>query len=268
VAPGPPNATPQVLVGAADIAECGSRGAELTAQLLDRMEGTVFTAGDNAYPSGTAENFRDCYGPTWGRHRSRTRPAPGNHEYDSAGAGPYFQYFGSRAGPPGLGYYSYEIGAWYVLSLNSEIGFEAGSAQLQWLRAELSRRQVRCVAAFLHRPLFSSGQHGDQPQMSEVWRVLYEFGVEVVVAGHDHHYERFAPQDATGRFDASRGIRQFIVGTGGAGLRSIGSPRPNSEVTGVSWGVLALTLDDGSYRWEFVPAESGGVRDAGSGQCH
>ena len=267
-APSPTPAAPAVLVGAGDIGDCNTRGAELTAQLLDRTPGTVFTAGDNAYPAGTAQNLRDCYHPTWGRHLGRTRPAPGNHEYESAGAGPYFQYFGDRAGPPGLGYYSYTLGNWRVLSLNSEVGIDAGSAQLVWLRNELSSNPAACALAYFHKPLFSSGFHGNQSQMREMWRVLYEFGVDVVVAAHEHNYERFAPQDFIGRFDSVRGIRQFIVGTGGTALRAVGPPRPNSEVHGSSWGVLVLTLEDSRYRWEFVPAEAGGFQDAGVGQCH
>jgi calcineurin-like phosphoesterase family protein len=264
----PPSPSPAVLVGAGDIADCATRGSELTAQLLDRISGTVVAVGDLAYPSGTAANFRDCYDPTWGRHRSRTRPAPGNHDYESAGAAPYFEYFGSRAGPPGLGYYSYDVGSWHVISLNSEIGVEPGSAQTAWLRADLSVNQVRCTVAYFHRPVFSSGEHGDQIQMREIWRILYEFGVEVVIVGHDHHYERFAPQDSGGRFDSARGIRQFIVGTGGAELRLPTAPRPNSEIRGVSWGVLMLTLEEGTYQWEFIPAQGASFRDAGVGQCH
>ena len=267
--PSPPaSSAPAVLAGAGDIGDCGTRGSQLTAELLDRIPGTVFTAGDNAYPSGTSEHFRDCYNPTWGRHRGRTRPAPGNHEYEASGAAPYFQYFGELAGPSGLGYYSYGLGSWRVFSLNSEIGIDAGSAQMAWLRGELSSNPTRCALAYFHKPLFSSGFHGDQIQMREMWRVLYEFGVDVVIAAHEHNYERFAPQDFLGRFDSARGIRQFIVGTGGTTLRAVGPAKPNSEVHGSSWGVLVLTLEDSLYRWEFRPAEPGGFQDAGIGQCH
>jgi hypothetical protein len=266
--PSPVPSEPAVLVGAGDIGDCATRGSGLTAQLLDRTSGTVFTAGDNAYPSGTAANYRDCYDPTWGRHRGRTRPSPGNHEYEVSGGAAYFQYFGDRAGPPGFGYYSYSLGAWHVLSLNSEVGIDAGSAQMAWLRTELASNQALCEVAYFHKPLFSSGMHGDQRQMLEIWRTLYEFGVDIVVAAHDHNYERFAPQDPTGRFDTDRGIRQFVVGTGGTTLRPLGAARPNSEVHGTSWGVLVLTLSDSSYRWEFVPAEPGGFQDGGTGQCH
>ena len=264
--PGPSG--PAVLVGAGDIGECGTPGSQLTAQLLSGIAGTVFTAGDNAYPSGSAENFRDCYNPTWGRHRQRTRPSPGNHEYEAAGAAPYFLYFGELAGQSGLGYYSYTLGSWRVFSLNSEVGTNAGSAQMTWLRGELSANPTPCALAYFHRPLFSSGFHGDQIQMRELWRTLYDLAVDVVISAHDHNYERFAPQDFNGRFDPSRGIRQFVVGTGGSTLRAVGASRPNSEVHGSSWGVLVLTLEDVHYRWEFIPAEAGGFQDAGTGQCH
>ena len=266
--PSRPPSTPAVLVGAGDIGDCSTRGSQLTAEIVARRPGTVFTAGDNAYPSGTTESFRDCYHPTWGRHRQRTRPSPGNHEYELPGAAPYFQYFAEIAGASGLGYYSYTLGSWRVLSLNSEVGLDAASAQMTWLRDDLSANRTLCTAAYFHKPLFSSGFHGDQLQMREMWRTLYEFGVDVVISAHDHNYERFAPQDFTGRFDPERGIRQFVVGTGGTTLRAVGALRPNSEVHGSSWGVLVLTLEDSLYRWEFVPAEPGGVQDAGTAQCH
>lgn len=266
--PSPTPSTPAVLVGAGDIGDCATRGSQLTAQLISGMPGTVFTAGDNAYPSGTAESFRDCYNPTWGRHKQRTRPSPGNHEYELPGAAPYYQYFADLAGESGLGYYSYTLGSWRVFSLNSEVGVDATSAQMTWLRSELSSNRSLCSLAYFHKPLFSSGFHGDQLQMREMWRTLYEFGVDVVISAHDHNYERFAPQDFTGRFDSERGIRQFVVGTGGTSLRAVGALRPNSEVHGSSWGVLVLTLEEALYRWEFVPAEPGGLQDAGTSQCH
>jgi hypothetical protein len=266
--PTSPPGSPAVLVGAGDIADCGTRGSVATAELLDRIAGTVFTAGDNAYPSGSAASYRDCYDPTWGRHRSRTRPAPGNHEYEAAGATPYFEYFGSLAGPFGQGYYSYNVGSWHAVSLNSEVNVQPGSPQTEWLRGDLAAHRVQCTVAYWHRPLFSSGDHGDDPQLVELWRILYAFGADVVIVGHDHGYERFAPQDPAGRPDPAQGIRQFVVGTGGAVLRPHRAPRPNSEARGVAWGVIVLTLDDGSYRWEFVPVDGAGFRDSGSGQCH
>jgi hypothetical protein len=260
-----------VLVGAGDIALCGParEGADKTAQLLDQIAGTVFTAGDNAYPSGRAVDFQNCYGPTWGRHRDRTRPAPGNHDYESAGAAPYYEYFGENAGPAGLGYYTYDAGPWRVITLNSEINISSGSMQYQWLRTELQTRPTGCTAAIWHRPLFSSGPNGDNRDMLDLWRLLFEFGVEIVVNGHDHLYERFAMQTPEGVPDASRGIRQFTVGTGGVPLYRMSRLKANSEVLSTSaHGVLKLTLSAGVYHWEFVPVLDAAFRDTGTGACH
>ena len=264
----PDSASDPVLVGAGDIALCNSEGDEATAALLDGISGTVFTVGDNAYSRGTAAQFRDCYGPSWGRHRARTRPSPGNHEYYSIGARPYYGYFGALAGPSSKGYYSYDVGEWHVVALNSNIGVGHGSEQEQWLRADLAASDADCTLVYWHHPLFSSGPHGDQVKMRDIWRVLYEHKVEVVVNGHDHHYERFAPQTPDGQPDPETGIRQFIVGTGGAGLRSLRNVRPNSQVRDTNtWGVLKLTLQAQSYDWEFVPVEGKTFRDSGSGAC-
>ena len=258
---------PGVLVGAGDIGMCGTKGAELTARLLDGIAGTVFTAGDNAYMKGTAEEFRNCYEPTWGRHRSRTRPVPGNHEYETGGAG-YFAYFGDRAGPSGAGYYSYGVGPWRVIALNSEIPSSPGSAQMEWLRLELATQRSLCTAVYWHRPLFTSGQNGDNPDMRDVWRTLYDANVDLVINGHDHTYERFAPQDPDGRPDSHRGIREFIVGTGGAMHYQLPQVRANSEARASVWGVAVFTLASGGYQWEFVPVEGATFRDSGSGECH
>ena len=190
---------------------------------------------------------------------------PGNHEYESPGAQPYFEYFGTNAGPPGLGYYSFEIGSWHAVALNSNIEAGSGSAQAAWLRGDLARSQARCTIAYWHHTLFSSGPSGGSAQMREVWRILYEGGADVVLSGHDHMYERFAPQDPDGGADPARGLRQFIVGTGGAVLYQFGSARPNSEVRRAVFGVLRLTLGDG-YEWEFVSVS--GPLDAGAGVCH
>ena len=261
-------ASSAALVGAGDIAMCESPGPELTARLLDRLGGAVFTAGDNAYMSGTAAEFQRCYEPTWGRHKSRTRPIPGNHDYGSPGAAPYYAYFGDRAGVSGLGYYSYDAGPWLVVALNSEIDISAGSAQLQWLRSTLNANPRSCTLALVHRPLFTSGINGENRDLRDAWRVLYEQGVDVVISGHDHEYERFAPQDPDGRFDAIRGVRQFVSGTGGAALYPLQAPHANSEVLGSAFGVLSLTLTTAAYQWEFVPAEGYSFRDSGSAACH
>jgi calcineurin-like phosphoesterase family protein len=265
--PGPgPGHSLGVLVGAGDIGMCGSTGPESTARLLDDIDGTVFTAGDNAYFQGTAQQFRDCYDPSWGRHRSRTRPAPGNHEYESAGAAPYFAYFGANAGPPGLGYYSFSVGEWHVVSLNSSVSMSTGSAQQAWLRDDLASHNASCVAAIWHHPLFSIGPNGPMPETRELWRTLYEAGADVIINGHDHFYARFARQTPDGVADTSRGIRQFVVGTGGAEL--VGFPRaaPNVETRISAFGVLKLTLRPGTYDWQFIAANSS-QSDSGSDVC-
>lgn len=257
-----------VFVGAGDIGLCGSRGPASTAALIESMPGTVFTTGDNAYPLGSAADYQDCYHPTWGQFRDRTRPSPGNHEYDSPGAAPYYAYFGANAGPAGLGYYSFNLESWHIVSLNSEVGTDPGSAQMSWLIADLRTNSALCTLAYYHKPVFSSGEHGNHPHMLPIWRTLYENGVDVVLNGHDHNYERFAPQDDLGRLDAQRGIRQFVVGTGGTTLRSFATIRPNSEARAGVWGVLRLTLRPGRYDWNFLSVAGGSLSDSGSGQCH
>ena len=227
----------------------------------------MFTAGDNAYFSGTAQQFHDCYDPSWGRHRARTRPAPGNHDYGSPGAAPYFAYFGANAGPPGLGYYSFSAGSWHVVSLNSNVPTSAGSAQAAWLREDLDASRAQCVAAIWHHPLFSVGPNATMSETRELWRILYEASADIIINAHDHMYERFAPQNPDGVADPRRGIRQFVIGTGGAELTATARSRPNVETTFTgSFGVLKLTLLQASYRWEFITA-AGAITDAGSDVC-
>lgn len=264
-----------VLVGAGDIADCADlSGAEATAKLLDSIPGEVFTVGDNAYESGTAEQFRNCYGPTWGRHKNRTHPSPGNHEFHSGGATPYFDYFGKNAGDPARGYYSYELGAWHVIVLNSECdqvgGCNAGSAQEKWLHGDLQTHPAACTLAYWHKPLFSSGgKHGNDPEVKAFWQDLYAAHADLVLNGHDHDYERFGPQDPDGNADATRGIREFVVGTGGKNHRPFGKPLPASEVRNAdTFGVLKLTLHARGYNWEFIPEAGKSFRDSGSGACH
>lgn len=272
--PAPGGATPNaggstataVFVGAGDIGRCGSAGPEATALLLDRQPGTVFALGDNAYPKGTEEDYRDCYAPSWGRHRSRTRPVPGNHEYETPGAAGYFEYFGMRAGEEDRGYYAYTLGAWRIIALNSEIPVSSGSAQAAWLESELATTRSACTAAYWHRPLVSSGPHGDNPALTDLFRLLYDAGVEFVLSGHDHIYERFARLDPSGRPDA-RGTRQFIVGTGGTQLYAPQRVRMGSEVQGAEWGVLRFDLSPGSYRWQFLPVAGGSFQDSGVDTC-
>ena len=255
-----------VLAGAGDIGWCGSAGVDQTARLLDAVEGTVFTTGDNAYPIGSETDFRDCYDPFWGRHRSRTRPSAGNHDWASSAGGPYFQYFGALAGPGGLGYYSYTLGSWHVVVLNSNLDMSAGSPQEGWLRADLAAHPVPCTLAYWHHPLFSSALHGNDPRSTDAWRALLAARADVVLNGHDHVYERFAPQTAEAIPDGL-GIRQFTVGTGGAPLYGFGPARANSEVRlNDSVGVLRLVLRSGAYSWQFI-APGYLIADAGSSPC-
>lgn len=264
-----PPAPDEVFAGAGDIGWCGPDGRPtLTAALLDGIAGTVFTTGDNAYPSGSSEDFRNCYEPSWGRHKARTRPTPGNHDYQTPGALGYFAYFGANAGPPGLGYYSYTLGAWHIISLNSEISAFPGSPQIEWLRDDLAANRTLCAAAYFHTPVFGSGTNSGNTHMQAVWRVLFEFGVDVVVNGHNHSYERFAPQDPDGGSNPTRGIRQFTVGTGGALLTDFPRIRPNSEIRGSTWGVLKMTLRSDRYDWQFIPVPGASFSDSGTATCH
>jgi acid phosphatase type 7 len=263
-----------VLVGAGDITSCDQTRDEATAQLIDGIAGTVFTLGDNAYPDGTPMQFNNCYGPTWGRHKDRTRPSPGNHDYITSGAIGYYTYFGTTASPLDTdctsnckGYYSYNLGDWHIIVLNSELNHDAGSAQEQWLRADLTANQSMCTLAYWHKPRFSSGLHGNNADVQPFWQALYDYGADVVLNGHDHSYERFASQNPTGQADP-RGIREFVVGTGGAALYSFLTIRPNSEVrSNDTWGVLKLTLHPTSYDWEFIPVPGQTFRDSGTGNC-
>ena len=260
------------LLAAGDIASCASRGDEATARLLARLRGTVAAIGDTVYESGSDAEYRRCYVPSWGRFKARTRPAVGNHEYGTAGAAGYFHYFGRRAHPP-RGYYSYDLGAWHVVVLNSNCdeagGCGAGSAQERWLRRDLAAHRTRCTLAYAHHPRYSSGFHGNDRTLRDLWRALYAAGADVVLAGHDHHYERFAPMTPDDRLDARRGLREFVVGTGGRSLRPPFFVKRGSQVRDWStYGVLELKLGAAGYRWRFVPVAGGTFRDAGSGRCH
>ena len=196
--------TGAVVVAAGDIADCDSEGDEATAKLLEGIEGTVLTLGDNAYASGTAEEFAECYDPTWGRAKTRTNPVPGNPDYRTEGAQGYFDYFEEKAGDPGEGYYSYNLGEWHVVALNSNCedigGCSVGSPQVRWLKADLAANEDKaCTLAYFHHPLFSSGLHRPGvPELKPLWDVLYAADADVVLSSHDHNYQRFAPQDPDG----------------------------------------------------------------------
>ncbi|NNM35451.1 MAG: hypothetical protein HKO53_20420 [Gemmatimonadetes bacterium] len=260
---------PPVLVGAGDIATCDLDSDDATAVLLDSIPGTVFTAGDNVYPNGTEAEFADCYEPTWGRHRLRTRPAAGNHDYNTAGATGYYDYFGPSAGEADKGYYSFDLGTWHIEVLNSNLEDVDGAAQLAWLEDDLAMNPAACTAAYWHHPRFSSGFHGNDESVDPLWDALYAAGVEIAVTGHDHHYERFAPQDGDGDPDPAAGIREFVVGTGGIDLFPAPFVKANSEVRrSTVHGVLKLSLAAGFYRWEFIAAPGGEIVDSGVSACH
>jgi hypothetical protein len=263
LSPTPRSTESVVLVGAGDIATCSGNQDELTAQLLDAIPGTVFTAGDNAYIDGTYSEYINCYDPTWGRHKSRTNPSPGNHEYNTAGAAGYYQYFENISS-----YYAYDLGAWRIYALNSEIDVSASSPQVAWLQTDLAANPSQCVLAYWHKPRWSSGAtHGDNSAMQTIWQIFYDAGAELVINGHEHNYERFAEMDGTGAA-VSGGLREFVVGTGGAGLYPLGTPLPASEVRDDStFGVLKLTLHATAYDWEFIPIPGSSFADSGSGSC-
>ncbi len=265
---------PVSIVAAGDIADCGSDAmqfpiAALTAALVDPSDLAVLTLGDNTYPVGAPKEFEDCFESTWGRFRDRIRPSPGNHDYMTTGANGYYGYFGPAAGPERRGYYSFDLGSWHLISLNSNVEAGAGSAQFVWLQADLAASEAPCTLAYWHHPVFTSGPHGNNPHMAAIFELLHAAGAEIVLAGHDHDYERFAPQNAQGQPDPERGVRSFTVGTGGARLYSFRSPQPNSEVRDNSThGVLRLALGATGYRWAFIPVGGGPPRDEGAAECH
>ena len=232
----------------------------------------VLALGDLQYEEGALPAFTESYGRSWGRVKSITRPAPGNHEYETTGASGYYEYFGASAHGSHRGYYSFGLAGWHVLALNANCdeigGCDARSPEATWLRADLAAHPARCTLAYWHQPRFSSGTHGSDPTYDAFWRALVAAHADVVLAGHDHDYERFAPQDADGRADPARGIREFVVGTGGRELRPFASVQPNSRVRSASTlGVLELTLGAGAYAWRFRPAV-GSFADSGSAPCH
>ena len=264
---------PDVLLGAGDIADCATGWDEQTAGLVNAISGTVVTMGDNVYENGTPDEFKNCYDPSWGLFKDRTRPAPGNHDYNTAAAAGYYGYFGPAAHQP-TGYYSYELGAWHIIALNSNCdaigGCQAGAPQEVWLRADLAAHPAACTLAYWHHPRFSSGPHGDDDRFVPFWQDLYDAQAEIVLNGHDHDYERFAPQTPYGQLDRAQGVREFVVGTGGRHFSAFGpARRPNSEASrDVIFGVLKLTLYANSYRWDYLPIPGIQYTDAGNQECH
>ncbi|MFL5555771.1 MAG: metallophosphoesterase family protein [Gemmatimonadaceae bacterium] len=274
-----------VMIGVGDIGVCGAQGDEATAAMVDsvlkvdsaaNLPTIVFTLGDNAYPSGdrgVEDDFPRCFAPSWGKPRIMRviHPAPGNHDYDSGSAEPYFSYFGARAGLAGKGYYSYDFAGWHIVSLNSEImvGRDAAEAQEEWLRQDLKDHPALCTLAYFHRPLFTSGSRGSNRQVRGLWDILYQAGADLVLNGHEHNYERFRPQTPGGVYDPVKGIEQIIAGTGGGDLRSFAYPLARNSVVHIHghFGVLKLMLGNGEYRHAFLDTQ-GRVWDPGGRKCH
>lgn len=260
------------LIATGDIAHCPVSTDEAVADLVDVLPGTIAAIGDTVYEEGTAEEYERCYEPGWGRHLDRTRPSTGNHEYGTGDADAYFDYFGDAAGEPGKGWYSYDLGAWHVVVLNSFCDVIGGCArdseQVRWLEQDLRENDTSCTLAYFHHPRFSSGgEHGSDEKVAPFWEVLHENGADVVLSAHDHHYERFAPQDPNGVL-SSDGIREFVVGTGGKELYRLGETQPNSEFRAAdTHGVLELILRGDGYDWRFLPAAGGDATDSGSDSC-
>jgi chitodextrinase len=261
-----PGGSDPVITAAGDIAGSAT-DSDPTAKLVEQVApARALTLGDNAYPDGSDSNYADYYAPNWGRFKQNTSPVPGNHDYHTAGGAGYFNYFGARA--PGE-YYSYDIGAWHLIALDGEIGVGAGSAQEQWLKADLAAHSNQCTLAYWHEPRFSSGSvHGNDSSFDAFWRDLYAAHADVVLNGHDHEYERFGPQTPDAQPDPA-GIREFVVGTGGESLYSFGPAEPNSQVRDNStFGILKMTLHPTGYDWRFEPANPGTFTDTGTGDCH
>jgi acid phosphatase type 7 len=267
-----------VVVGAGDIASCTSNGDTATARLLANIPGTVLAIGDNAYGEGSTAQFNNCYHPTWGQFKARTQPVVGNHEYRTPGASGYFNYFGA-----GRDIYSYNRGAWHIVALNSECkywatGYKDGPSQcssqkqanmIAWLRNDLAANNAACTLAYFHQPRFSSGQGGNATETQAIWEALYTADADVVLSGHDHVYERFAPQAPGGRLDTAQGIRQFVVGSGGVNHGRFATIKANSQVrNATAFGVLKLTLNSTSYSWKFVPQAGKSFTDSGTYACH
>jgi acid phosphatase type 7 len=237
----------------------------------------VFILGDSQYERGSADAYQKSWALNWGREELKdiTHPSPGNHEYDTKDAGGYFDYFGAQAGERSKGYYSLNLGTWHIVALNTggndrckPVSCEEGSEQEKWLRDDLGKNGSSCTLAFWHRPLVTSGLHRNATEVRSFWRDLYQANADVVLNGHSHHYERFAPQNPDGGADPERGITQFIVGTGGKNLKAFWRKQANSVTrNGKSFGVLELELMEKSYAWEFI-SENGQVLDSGTGQCH
>lgn len=271
VADTPASSNDPVVLAAGDIANCSNDHDAATASLIKAQTGTVLALGDTVYEKGSTKNYTECYDPTWGQFKDRTYPAIGNHEYETKSAAGYFSYFGSKAGTPGQGWYSFDVGAWHLIALNSncsKVGCDDSSTQMQWLQDDLTKHSNTCTLVYFHHPVYSSGFHGTTKALQPFWKTFVKNNVDLVLSGHDHDYERFAPQGNDGVSDPA-GVRQFVVGTGGRSLYPLIRNVPNSEISDASsYGVLKLTLHDKSYDWQFLPSENGTLVDSGTGECH
>jgi hypothetical protein len=265
-------APPAVLYAAGDVGDCAETGDTATGNLLDGSTDPIALLGDIGYPNGTASDLATCFGQPWGRHKPRIHPAPGNHEYVTVGASAYYAYFGAAAGDPDKGYYSYEVGPWHVVALNSNCGdvaCSAGSAQEQWLRQDLAAHPTACTLAYFHHPRFNSGHHGNATNMGAIWQALMEYSADVVLSGHEHGYQRWKPMNPGGTA-VSNGLAEFVVGTGGTTLVAFSGAKPSNVVVrdATTPGVLKLTLRAKSYDWSFLPIVGKTFTDQGTASCH
>jgi hypothetical protein len=277
----------QSILAVGDIANCGG-GTEptdstvATGNLADSLAGSILTLGDHAYPNGTADQYTQCFDPAWGKVKSRIHPSPGNHDYDTTDAAGYFGYFGSAAGEMGKGWYSFDLGAWHIIELNSNcwtidddvtagpVSCAAGSEQELWLKADLQANPSKCTLAYWHHPLFTSSSDGDSRWVKPLWQDLYNAGADVILNAHASMYERFAPQDPNGNADPTQGIVQFTAGTGGIDLDTMtDTPLANEAArNNTTYGVLKMELGANAYTYQFVPVDNGTILDVGSGTCH
>jgi acid phosphatase type 7 len=261
-----------VVLAAGDVGRCDSNADEKTSALASQLaHSKVLLLGDIAYDDGTVEEFNVCFDTSWGVHRQRIRPVPGNHDYHTSGAAGYFEYFGEAAGDPTEGWYSFDLGTWHLVGVNSncgDVGCEADSTQAEWLRTDLELNSGKCTLVYTHHPRHSSGQNGSFEGLAALWEIMHEQGVDLLLSAHDHGYERFAPMNADGEVASEGGIRQFVVGTGGATLRDFDGEKPNSEarIAG-KHGLLELTLNSASYTWRFWSIEDAEPLDAGEAGC-
>jgi hypothetical protein len=272
----PPDPIPDVVIAAAgDISNTSISGQKITAGLIQGAGfDAVLTLGDNQYNDGALAAYNNYFDKTWGKFINKIHPVPGNHEYNTTGAKGYYSYFGEAAGDPKKGYYSFDLGAWHIVAINSNsecgaVPCNAGSAQEKWLRKDLAAHPRKCTLAYFHHPLFTSGEHGGAKVMQPIWKALYENDVDLVLNGHDHDYERFGPQDPSGAADAKKGIVEFVVGTGGTGFRTFPTVQKHSLARQAKWfGVLKLTLKKAGWDFEFVGEAGSTFKDKGSDQCH